>query len=321
MNAVLDKLEHTQGNHFFGFDENQYVLVRGDDVKAQVSYNSFHKITLENGLMLEYIHWKLLRVMKEDGILLDAIGMESVTLVGKNLYNVRFREKKLGLLGEMGWLVQPNSDAEWIGMGSEGLYPARKNGIFGFVNSSGEWIILPQFTEVRLFSEGLAPFRQATSWGVIDTNGKIISESIWDEIQSFSAGMAIAKYQDSYFLIKSNGESATTTGFDKIHRFSNGYFLVEFGTRKGVLDNEGFNLLPLEFEEITFTNKEFILVKKEGKVGMMTIAGAELFETNFEEIKMDWSGQKVLVKEIPVEAPLLPVKSGKKSKKGPKDSS
>ncbi len=317
LKTVLDKLEHTEGDYFYGFDENQYILVKGDDVRAQVSYNSYHKITRENGLILEYIHGKLRRVMKEDGILLDAIGMESVTLIGKDLYNVRFRENKLGLLGEKGWLVQPNSDAEWIGMGSEGLFPARKNGIFGFVNSSGQWIIRPQFAEVGLFHEGLAPYRMVSAWGVINSSGKIISESKWDEIQSFTAGMAIAKYQNSYFLIKSDGESATSTGFDKIKRLENGVFLVEFGALKGILDSKGSSLLPLEFEEITQATKDLFVVKKKGKAGMVTREGTELFKINFEDIKMNWNGQMVLVKEIQV-ASSQSQEAGKKRKKNTK---
>ena len=162
LEPVVDELEHTRGNFFYGFDENQYLLVQGDEIRAQVRYNSYHKITKEGDLMLEYIHGKLRRVIEEDGILLDAVGMESVTLVGKDLYNVKFRENKLGLLGKKGWLVQPVADADWIGAGSEGRYPARKNGKWGFIDRNGKWIIQPLYEEVGFENIDLFDFINIT---------------------------------------------------------------------------------------------------------------------------------------------------------------
>ena len=108
--------------------------------------------------MLEFIHGKLRRVLEEEGILLDAVGMESVKLIGPDLFNIQFRENKLGLLGKNGWLVAPNSDAEWIGMGNEGLFPALKNGNYGFVNGEGKWIIQPTYQEVGTFSEKIGSY-------------------------------------------------------------------------------------------------------------------------------------------------------------------
>ncbi|WP_332911131.1 hypothetical protein [Algoriphagus boritolerans] len=100
MQPILSQLEHTRGNYFYGYDENQYLLIKGDHIRSDVSYNSYHKITKEGDLLLEYIHGKLRRVMEEDGILLDAVGMESVNVVGKNHYIITFRDKSIGLLGK-----------------------------------------------------------------------------------------------------------------------------------------------------------------------------------------------------------------------------
>jgi hypothetical protein len=318
LNPVVDNLEHTKGDNFYGYDENQYLLIRGDDIRAQVSYNSYHKITKDGDLILEYIHGKLRRVMKEDGILLDAVGMESVTMVGKDLYNVRFRENKLGLLGEKGWLVQPLSATEWIGAGSEGLFPAKKGGKLGFVTSSGQWIISPQFTEVSLFSEGLAAYRNLSSWGLIDAKGKVISESKWDEIQSFKSGLAIAKYKNSFFLLQSDGEPVNQGGFDRITRLENGYFLVEFNSKSGLLDRKGTTLLPMEFEKIAGIGKNLFVVTKDGKEGLIFSEGASIFPNLFEDIEIDITNGKVLAKEFPVQTPAAEI--GKKRKKGAKSS-
>lgn len=320
LDPVLDQLEHTKGNFFYGFDENQYLLVHGDEIRAQVSYNSYHKITKEGDLMLEYIHGKLRRVIEEDGILLDAVGMESVILIGKELYNVRFRENKLGLLGKKGWLVQPTSDADWIGLGSEGLYPAKKNGKWGFVSESGNWIILPQFEEVGTFSERLAAYRNGNFWGLINSDGRIVNEAKWKEVKNFSGGIAIVKSEDaSFYLLNSAGNLANPTGFEKICRLKDGYFLVETMGKKGILENTGNSVLPLEFEQIEVVAKDLFIVYKNGLAGIINSSGNTLFPIQYQQIQLDWSGQKVLAKEmyvpvvIPVEEPSTKRKKGAKS--------
>ena len=43
LNPVLDQLEYTRGDNYFGYDENQYLLIRGFEERAQVRYNSYPK--------------------------------------------------------------------------------------------------------------------------------------------------------------------------------------------------------------------------------------------------------------------------------------
>lgn len=316
LEPVVDQLEHIRGDHFYGFDENQYLLIRGDEVKAQVSYNSYHKITKEGDLILEYIHGKLRRVMKEDGILLDAVGMESVQLIEKDYYNVRFRENKLGLLGKNGWLVQPNSDADWIGPGNEGLYPAKKTGKLGYVNSNGSWVIQPQYVEVSGFSEQVASYRSSGSWGLINSDGRILTEGKWDEVKPFSGGISIASSGGTYYLLNSNGELANDEGFDKVCRLKDGYFLVEKNSKKGLLNNSGKLILPLDFDHLQVEQKDFIIASKNGSMGVIKESGDVIFPFQYQDIQADWAGLKILAKEMytPVVVEVEEAGKGKRKK-------
>jgi hypothetical protein len=298
MQPILSQLEHTTGDYFYGFDENQYLLIKGDFIKSDVSYNSYHKITKEGDLLLEYIHGKLRRVMEEDGILLDAVGMESVKVVGKKLYNVTFRDSTVGLLGKKGWEVKPTAGIDWIHPGASGLFPAGKNGEIGFVNSSGEWIIEPKFAEVNNFNESIAAFRNSQNWGLVASDGKIISEAKWDEIKSFSAGVAVAKAQGEFFLLNKNGEALNQEGYDQICRLKEGYFLVEKGGKRGLLKGTGEVILPVEFENIQVEKSDFFIVTRNGSTGVVNEKGDAIFPINYQEIVADWTGSQILVKEL-----------------------
>lgn len=298
MDPVVAQLEHIRGDYFYGFDESQYLLIKGNMVKSDVAYNSYHRISKDGELMLEYIHGKLRRVMEEDGILLDAVGMESVQLVGTDLFNVRFRENKLGLLGKKGWQVQPTSGLEWIKPGSEGLFPAGKGGMTGFVNPSGEWAIDPRFAEAGNFSQRIAKYRNTLSWGLVGMDGKIISEPKWDDIHEFAAGFAIARSSDKFFLLNTSGQAVNESGYDKICRLKEGYFLVEKSGKRGLLDNAGEEILPIEFENIQVEKPDFLIVKKDGLIGGINLKGDVIIPINYQEIVADWSGNQILAKEL-----------------------
>lgn len=320
-NYVLDpiilQMEHSRGDYFYAQNDNQYLLIQGDDVQAQVSYNSYHRISKEGDLMLEYIHGKLRRVMEEDGILLDAVGMEHVTLISKDLYNVKFRENKLGLLGKKGWLVQPQSDAEWIGMGSEGLFPALKNGKYGYINPSGDWVIEPQFLDAKPYSGNYASVSRQSTWEFIGKNGQAPSNEQWDEIRDFKNDIAISGKSNELYLLSSSGNKLNETGFEKILRLENGFFLVEKDQKTGLYNAQGQEVLAPEYDQIQMENEQFILVRKNGKAGVLKSSGEVLFPLDYLEIVPDWSGNQILVKAAyePVVVQILD-QSDRKRKKG-----
>jgi hypothetical protein len=316
MQPMLAQLEHTRGDFFYGYDQNQYLLIKGDHIKSDVSYNSYHKITREGGLMLEYIHGKLRRVMEEDGILLDSVGIESVKLVGDNMYNVKFRGDKIGLLSKKGWQVLPSTGMDWINPGTEGLFPAGKGAKTGFVNSSGKWVIEPKFDEVGNFHERLASFINSSKWGLVGMDGNIISGPKWDEIKNFSSGIAIAKDNSQFFLLEKTGSNVNQEGFDKICRLKEGYFLVEKNGKRGLLNHVGSEILPTEFDNIQVENLDFFIVNKDGLTGVLNEKGDVILPINYQEIIADWTGNQILAKELykPVLIQLVEPTSGKRKK-------
>jgi hypothetical protein len=255
-------------------------------------------------------------VMEEDGILLDSVGIESVKLVGDNMYNVKFRGDKIGLLSKKGWQVLPSTGMDWINPGTEGLFPAGKGAKTGFVNSSGKWVIEPKFDEVGNFHERLASFRNSSKWGLVGMDGNIISGPKWDEIKNFSSGIAIAKDNSQFFLLEKTGSNVNQEGFDKICRLKEGYFLVEKNGKRGLLNHVGSEILPTEFDNIQVENLDFFIVNKDGLTGVLNEKGDVILPINYQEIIADWTGNQILAKELykPVLIQLVEPTSGKRKK-------
>lgn len=298
LDPVIERLENTTGNFYYGYDENQYLLIEGNDISANIRYNSFHEITYENGLLLEYIHGKLRRVMEEDGILLDSVGIEGVERIGTNLYNVRFRGDKVGLLGKKGWLVEPNTNADRIEIGNENLFPAQSKGKTGFLNSKGDWIIKPQWNEAQQFSDQIATVKNGGDWQLINTSGNQIGSNVWEEIKPFRNGIGIAQNSNKYFLLDKTGLILNEKGYDNISITTDGFFLIEDSGKTGLLSRSGSEVLPLEFQRIIREKKDFIIVQKEGMMGVINDLGEVLLPLAFENILVDWENNQILTKGL-----------------------
>jgi hypothetical protein len=317
LEPIIETLQHTHGNFYYGFNQDQYLLIEGNDIKSNIRYNSFHKITFENDIMLEYIHGKLRRVMEDDGILLDDVGITSVDKVGKDLYNVHFRDAKIGLLGKNGWLVQPMLEVEEIKFGEEGLFPAKTKEAYGFVNSAGTWVIKPQFTETTLFSEKIAAYRSTQNWGLMSSSGQPIGTATWDEIKPFKKGIAIAKSTGKFYLLNSEGMAINSEGFDDIFRTTDGYFLVEKSGKTGLLNGEGKEVIAIEFEGLRREKKDFIIAQRDGQVGVINEAGEIILPLAYEKIYVDWGNEEIFTKNRYVPTVVQTSEElGKKNKKG-----
>lgn len=267
--------------------------------------------------MLEYIHGKLRRVMEDDGILLDDVGMTEVNKVGKDLYKVSFRDAKIGLLGKKGWLVKPMLEVDEIKFGNEGLYPAKSKGTFGFVNSEGNWIIKPQYAETTLFSEKIAAYRNTQNWGLISSAGQPIGTASWDEIKPFQKGMAIAKSSGKFYLLNTTGTAINTDGFDNVLRTTDGYFLVEKSGKTGLLDSNGTQVIPTEFEGLRRERKDFVIVQKDGLTGVIKETGEIIIPVAYEKILVDWTNDKIFTKNKFVPTVIQTVEEpNKRNKKG-----
>ena len=66
-----------------------------------------------------------------------------------------------------------------------------KDGLYGFINTTGTIIIPPGFYNARSFTEGLAPVANAKGfWGYIDDNGSWVIKPTYDFTDTFEKGEA-----------------------------------------------------------------------------------------------------------------------------------
>lgn len=317
LEPIIDHMVYLEGDYFYALDGNQYMLVRCLEERADIKYTSYHKITLEDGILLEYIHGKLRRVMDNDGILLDQVGMEKVTDVGEKHYNVLLRDNKTGLLGPKGWEVSPLIEVDLILPGSEGLFPAQKSGKFGFIDNSGNWIIENKYDEVGSFREGIAAFKSGEKWGFINNQGTEITEAAYEQISFFHKGKAIVKQGGRYLLIGKDGNPILEKTYDRISLAADNYYISENEDKFGLISPEGKEIVEPKFQELRREDLNKILVRLGDKYGILDENGDYVLPVYYKSIVFDNGNNQILAEDDYQFAPVEPSENVNIKKKKP----
>jgi hypothetical protein len=316
LKPVIDELTHLEDNYFYAKNSKEYLLINALSTTADIRYNSFHRISIEHDVMVEYIHGKLRRIMKNDGILLDIVGMDSVRKSG-DFFNVHFKNGTTGLLNEEGeWEVSPTNTATGILPGNEGVFGAKIGDGFGFISANGETLLTPEYDQVKAFSEGLGGVKKGIKWGYVNHQQQLVIPYTFDWVGPFKDGVAIVQVSDRYDLINQAGESLLENTCKRISRLMDGYYLLEDMELFGLAKPDGTVISQPIFEEIRREAKDKILIRKGDKYGIIKENGDFELPIYYDAILFDNKNDKILANSNIEEAPeILDKKALRKSKK------
>src|SRR5262245_42329409 len=166
---------------------------------------------------------------------------------------VRFPIVEDGLLGyidERGRVAippqfEPRDPADFdLVQFSEGRAGAFRSGGWGFIDTTGAWVVTPRFRNITSFSQGFAAVEaEPLRWGFIDRSGRMAVEPTYLWADRFSEGLApvevvLADNDDSfetgYGYLDFAGRMAIAPTFESAGRFSEGLAVVDIGRRSDI---------------------------------------------------------------------------------------
>ena len=125
------------------------------------------------------------------------------------------------------------------------LFPKMaQDGKWGYIDSSGSFIIRPQFEQALAFSEGVAAVSVCKKFGYINERGAAVIKPQFDEARSFREGLAAVMIIDMDSIMKwgyidKAGRFIITPCFDRAEDFSDGEACVVHQGRKRRIDPSG----------------------------------------------------------------------------------
>ncbi len=199
---------------------------------------------------------------------------------------------------------------------------------FGYIDTLGTWIILPQYDDAMDFSEGFASVCKNDSCFYISKDGKSISASYFEETESYKNGVAIVKKGNVSFLINRSGQIISSP-YQEISNLSDDLFVCKKGSLFGAINAAAEIVIPFEYNKLgdfkngyayylttTFglVNKknitikaewdwisdcdenEIVIVAREKKYGMLKTNGQIILPSEYDYIKPCSKGIYLIVK-------------------------
>jgi hypothetical protein len=120
---------------------------------------------------------------------------------------------------------------------------------FGFIDTTGNWVIKAQYDDAAEFKEGVAAVCKNDSCFFIDKEGKITSTSFYDETESYTDGIAIVKKDSVYFLLNRLGQ-IISKGYQDINAASNNLFVCKLNDLYGAINSKGEIIIPFTYNKL-----------------------------------------------------------------------
>ena len=179
---------------------------------------------------------------------------------------------------------------------------------YGYVDTDGEYVIPPVYSDAYPFVDGAAVVREGDRWHLIDETGARVGTVEWsyDESDNWSlecfAQRVIPVQADGGFrLIGRRGESITDEVFAGAGMtFGAGHFLLTSGDGDlCVLDGDGRECLRVACDDYTFSNDvaDALWLRVDGLYGLMGLDGRWRIEPCAERV--DWLPDDLYAVQLP----------------------
>ncbi len=174
-----------------------------------------------------------------------------------------------------------------------------ESGNFGFIDENQSLIIPTLFTAVKPFSENLAVAAISSDtgdkYGFINTSGEWVIEAKYSDANRFSQGLAAVYLNDLWTFIDHQGNQAFSLTFDYADKFEKGGCWVNFKgyenylSRTGKLYNETLNNPEL------MAQKGMSIVIQNQVYGLIDSIGKELVAPTYDDLVWSALDKKFLV--------------------------
>lgn len=202
--SVNGKWGYINGNADIITDEYEYATPFINGVSAVKKDGIWQFVTISDNSIVPLDNEKFADVKIDEYGCPFSYGYAYVKKVGSEKWSlislaVDVENKKIGGIKHVGSLEF--DDVKPFGV----CGAVKQNDKWGFINSSGEWVLEPMFDDAKSMVCGLAPVMIDGKWGYADITGKMIIEPQFEDAVSFNLkGVGAVKSDGKYRMIELN---------------------------------------------------------------------------------------------------------------------
>lgn len=128
------------------------------------------------------------------------------------------------------------------------LFPVRRNGKFGYIDSTGKLVIDYRFESAEMFSDGLGMVRAGGKFGFVDAAGRYAIAPQFTAARPFAEGRSPVSSGPGFVLIDTTGGRIASLKYAVVGPFSEGRAPIVKGEDIGFIDREGRIVVEPKYE-------------------------------------------------------------------------
>lgn len=165
------------------------------------------------------------------------------------------------------------------------IYPFEKNGLYGYMDSTGNKVIPALYTSVSPFKEGLALVSRNDKYGYINKKGEVIIDFLYNGGYDFEQGRAIIERYERLGMIDRTGVVIFEPEFTELGNISEGLLFGLKDSLYAYYSTTGEQVIPERFTEaFSFSNGK-AKVEEKGFQAYIDKKGNYVVHPAFQEIE------------------------------------
>lgn len=179
-----------------------------------------------------------------------------------------------------------------------GRYAAVKlNGKWGYIDTTGAWLVKPQFDMAQEFHDDMAVVRVEEKHGYINLKGELVIEPQFEVAYPFTEDRAIVRKNDRSGFIDKTGKMIVNYQYEQANIFVNGMAAVQKNDRWGFIDTSGKIVIPFMYDQTEAFSEGLAAVRKNGKFGYINVRNE--FEIPLQFMEADHFSEGLAAVKLP----------------------
>jgi hypothetical protein len=152
------------------------------------------------------------------------------------------------------------------------LFPCEDDELYGYIDTSGKYIIKPLYDAAGNFSEGLAVVNRNDSVYFINKENKNPFNEYFSDAYEFKNGIAAVKKNLKWFFINRQGQ-INSKFFEEINELSWGVYVVKQSGKYGAANQLGQIIIEPRFQKLGDFVNDYAYYTENGKYGFVSKSG------------------------------------------------
>ncbi|MCW3076144.1 MAG: hypothetical protein JWO32_753 [Bacteroidetes bacterium] len=152
------------------------------------------------------------------------------------------------------------------------LWPYEKDELFGFIDSTANIKIAPQYDSVSDFSEGLSVVNKNDTVFYINKENINPFNHYYSEAYPFKNGIAVVKQENKWDFINRQGQ-IISGNYEEVNELSNMVYVIKINGKYGAINNLGQTIIEPRFQKLGDFKNEYAYYIEEGKYGFVSKSG------------------------------------------------